>query len=105
MSDEAALNPIPPEAPVLAPGHTFATVTDKISAIVLTRPVGKWWLLTVAAMTFLVLVLTMAMLSLALFAIHRFFANLPSIVAFVTHDLPKIAAAIGDMLAALWARR
>ena len=28
--------------PVIAPGHTFSTVTDKISAIVLTRktPVG-----------------------------------------------------------------
>jgi molybdopterin-containing oxidoreductase family membrane subunit len=31
--------------PVIAPGHTFSTVTDKISAIVLTRrtPIG-WWL-------------------------------------------------------------
>ena len=31
--------------PVIAPGHTFGTVTDKISAIVLTRktPLG-WWL-------------------------------------------------------------
>jgi Zn-dependent protease with chaperone function len=53
----------------------------------------------------LMLVLTLAMLSFALFAIERFFANLPAIVAFVTHDLPKIAAAIGEMLAALWARR
>jgi Ni/Fe-hydrogenase subunit HybB-like protein len=35
----AALSP-----PVIAPGHTFGTVTDKISAIVLTRktPLG-WW--------------------------------------------------------------
>jgi len=33
-----------PAPPVVAPGHTFATVTDKISAIVLTRktPLG-WW--------------------------------------------------------------
>ena len=31
--------------PVIAPGHTFGTVTDKISAIVLTRktPIG-WYL-------------------------------------------------------------
>src|SRR6202158_688771 len=31
--------------PVIAPGYTFASVTDKISAIVLTRrtPLG-WWL-------------------------------------------------------------
>ena len=47
--------PAPPEAhahvqggrapvPVIAPGHTFASVTDKISAIVLTRKTGLgWW--------------------------------------------------------------
>jgi Ni/Fe-hydrogenase subunit HybB-like protein len=29
---------------VLAPGHTFASVTDKISSIVLTRPTGFGWL-------------------------------------------------------------
>src|SRR5262245_1362227 len=30
--------------PVIAPGHTFSTVTDKISAIVLTRRTGLgWW--------------------------------------------------------------
>jgi Ni/Fe-hydrogenase subunit HybB-like protein len=34
-----------PAAPgIMGPGHTFATVTDKISAIVLTRPTTwKWW--------------------------------------------------------------
>src|SRR5438094_3141683 len=58
MSDDA-VNPIT-EPAVLAPGHTFATVTDKISAIVLTRPVGKWWLAMVAFTGFLVLVLTTA---------------------------------------------
>src|ERR1051326_8710724 len=31
-------------APVIEPGHTFATVTDKISSIVLTRPVSSGWL-------------------------------------------------------------
>jgi Ni/Fe-hydrogenase subunit HybB-like protein len=30
-------------APVIKPGHTFATVTDKISAIVLTRPTSMGW--------------------------------------------------------------
>src|SRR5438093_3759558 len=37
--------PVPDvRGPVIEPGHTFATVTDKISAIVLTRrsPTG-WW--------------------------------------------------------------
>src|SRR5262245_24704106 len=33
---------IPRLAPVLGPGHTFASVTDKISAIVLTRPSKGW---------------------------------------------------------------
>jgi len=31
-------------APVIEPGHTFATVTDKISSIVLTRPTSNAWL-------------------------------------------------------------
>ena len=30
-------------APVIEPGHTFATVTDKISSIVLTRPTSNGW--------------------------------------------------------------
>jgi len=31
-------------APVIGPGYTFASVTDKISAIVLTNPVTRrWW--------------------------------------------------------------
>src|SRR5213594_4155952 len=30
--------------PVIGPGHTFGTVTDKISSIVLTRPVSFGWL-------------------------------------------------------------
>jgi len=31
--------------PVLAPGHTFATVTDKISAIVLSRRTTLGWVM------------------------------------------------------------
>ena len=29
--------------PVLGPGHTYGSVTDKISAIVLTRPTSFGW--------------------------------------------------------------
>jgi hypothetical protein len=29
--------------PVIAPGHTFGTVTDKISSIVLARRTPLWW--------------------------------------------------------------
>ena len=40
-----AIHEIPATPPVIAPGYTFGTVTDKISSIVLTRktPLG-WWL-------------------------------------------------------------
>src|SRR5262249_18500379 len=58
MSQEA-LQP-PPDVPVIAPGHTFSTVTDKISAIVLTRPIGKWRVALVMFTAFLSLVLTTA---------------------------------------------
>ena len=30
-------------APVIEPGYTFGTVTDKISSIVLTRPTSNGW--------------------------------------------------------------
>ena len=40
MSDIAE---IPEPHPVIAPGHTFGSVTDKISAIVLTRPTSLGW--------------------------------------------------------------
>src|SRR5581483_10451040 len=33
----------PPPIPVIAPGHSFGTVTDKISAIVLTHRTPRWW--------------------------------------------------------------
>src|SRR5882672_9442326 len=32
-----------PRAPVIEPGHTFGSVTDKISSIVLTRPTSNGW--------------------------------------------------------------
>jgi molybdopterin-containing oxidoreductase family membrane subunit len=36
--------PVGPKVPVLAPGHTYATITDKISAIVLTQKTKRgWW--------------------------------------------------------------
>ena len=34
----------PEQLPVLGPGHTYASVTDKISAIVLTRKTSRGWL-------------------------------------------------------------
>ncbi len=41
---ETPTHPLPGKAPVLGPGHTFGTITDKISSIVLTRRVSLGWL-------------------------------------------------------------
>ena len=34
----------PDQVPVLAPGHTYGTVTDKISSLVLVRPYNWRWI-------------------------------------------------------------
>src|SRR5712692_6164542 len=30
-------------APIIGPGHTFSSVTDKISAVVLAQKTPRWW--------------------------------------------------------------
>ncbi|HSA92865.1 MAG TPA: NrfD/PsrC family molybdoenzyme membrane anchor subunit [Terriglobales bacterium] len=42
---QAEARSIPRRAPVIEPGHTFASVTDKISAIVLRRKTSRGWVL------------------------------------------------------------
>src|SRR5215470_8340328 len=45
MSEEPVNSPEIPRLPrVIEPGHSYASVTSKISAIVLTRPVSLGWL-------------------------------------------------------------
>jgi molybdopterin-containing oxidoreductase family membrane subunit len=46
-----------PRPPVIEPGHTFASVTDHISSIVLTRPVTRGWIAGLAVSFALVMVL------------------------------------------------
>jgi len=53
--------------PVIEPGHTFATVTDKISSIVLTRPTSFGWILG--------FVFTFALTNMLLMAISYLFAK------------------------------
>src|SRR5216117_2983479 len=43
--DDRAQDVMNKQAPVIEPGYTFGTVTDKISSIVLTRPTSNGWLL------------------------------------------------------------
>jgi Ni/Fe-hydrogenase subunit HybB-like protein len=51
--------------PVIAPGHTFATLTDKISAIVLVKPTGRGYYGWYAGFSISFLLATMLMVSLA----------------------------------------
>jgi Ni/Fe-hydrogenase subunit HybB-like protein len=47
-------------SPVLGPGHTYGSVTDKISSIVLTRPTSRGWLAGFALCFALVMMLMVA---------------------------------------------
>ncbi len=46
--------------PWIEPGHTYASVTDKISSVVLTRPLGIGWLLGFGFLFSIVMVLNLA---------------------------------------------
>jgi Ni/Fe-hydrogenase subunit HybB-like protein len=50
-----------PDSPVIEPGYTYASVTDKISAIVLTRPTSLGWVAGFALSFTLVMVLTVSL--------------------------------------------
>jgi molybdopterin-containing oxidoreductase family membrane subunit len=47
-------------APVIGPGHTFATITDKISSVVLSRRQPLFWFATLTAAFLLTMVLLLA---------------------------------------------
>ena len=49
------------EAPIIGPGHTYASVTDKISSLVLTRKTPRWWLAGFAITFLLTMVLLYSM--------------------------------------------
>ena len=68
--------------PIIAPGHTLATVTDKISSIVLTPGITKGWLggFTIAVMLFLLL--NVVMVYLFTFGVGIWGINVPVAWAF-----------------------
>src|SRR5437867_1276376 len=68
---------VPLPHPVIAPGHTFGTVTDKISSIVLTRHVGRRWAVGIAVTGFLVMVLTAAIAYLLAKGVGIWGINIP----------------------------
>ena len=62
---------------MLAPGHTYGTVTDKISAIVLTRKPGMRFYLVLGFAFCLVMVLTCAIGYLLLTGVGIWGVNMP----------------------------
>jgi molybdopterin-containing oxidoreductase family membrane subunit len=62
---------------VLAPGHTFGSVTDKISAIVLTRPYQRRWIFGFAVSFALMMLLLVSIANLLLRGIGIWGINHP----------------------------
>jgi molybdopterin-containing oxidoreductase family membrane subunit len=63
--------------PVLAPGHTFATVTDKISALVLVRPYNWRWFLGMGVGFLLTMTLLVAITWLLLMGVGIWGVDVP----------------------------
>jgi Ni/Fe-hydrogenase subunit HybB-like protein len=64
-------------APVIEPGYTFATITDKISSIVLTRPTSNGWLVGFGVCFLITMLLLYAMGYLFVRGIGIWGVNIP----------------------------
>jgi molybdopterin-containing oxidoreductase family membrane subunit len=67
--------PTPP--PIIEPGHTFASVTDKISAVVLTRPTPRGWFVGFGVAFALLLLMLYALTAVVAIGVGRFGINVP----------------------------
>ncbi|MGH7823998.1 MAG: NrfD/PsrC family molybdoenzyme membrane anchor subunit [Candidatus Binatia bacterium] len=76
MQNETSRNS-EPAAPLVAPGHTFASITEKISSIVLTRPTGFGWIVGFAAAFLLVMILMLSIGYLLLAGVGIWGINIP----------------------------
>jgi Ni/Fe-hydrogenase subunit HybB-like protein len=63
--------------PIIEPGHTFASITDKISAIVLTRPTPRFWYVGFGIAFALVMLLFYAIAALLTIGVGLFGINIP----------------------------
>jgi molybdopterin-containing oxidoreductase family membrane subunit len=66
-----------PRTPVLEPGHTYASVTDKISAITLSRRTSPGWLIGFGIAFLLVMVLLLAVTYLLAVGVGIWGVNIP----------------------------
>src|SRR6201985_3839392 len=64
-------------SPVLEPGHSYATVTDKIASIVLTRPVSLGWLAGFGLAFSVVMILNVAVAWLIIKGVGIWAINIP----------------------------
>src|ERR1044071_8492750 len=71
--------PLPehPAGPIIGPGYTFSTVTDKISAVVLTRKTPIWWFIGFAISFSLLMLFLVAVSYLVLKGIGIWGINIP----------------------------
>jgi molybdopterin-containing oxidoreductase family membrane subunit len=65
------------EIPVIRPGHTLVSVTDKISSIVLTRPTGRRWWIGFAVTFALVMLLNFSLAYLLYWGVGIWGINVP----------------------------
>jgi len=65
------------EVPVIGPGHTFASVTDKISSIVLTGKTPIWWVSGFAIVFLLTMVLLYTIVKLLFIGVGIWGVNIP----------------------------
>ena len=72
-----ALAEPPPRPPLIGPGHTFGSITDKISAIVLGRRTPLAWFIGFGVGFFLFLVLMVSITNLLLRGIGIWGPNTP----------------------------
>ena len=64
-------------SPVIEPGHIYATITDKISSIVLTRPTPRFWYVGFGISFVLVMLLFYAIASLVAIGVGLFGIMIP----------------------------
>src|SRR5260370_32341523 len=107
--DAADLEPV---SPVLEPGYTFTSVTDKISSIVLTRPTSLGWVVGFTFTFGLVMILTVSLAWLIIKGVGIWGINVPigwgfAIVNFVLlicigHAGTLISAILVFLIQELW---
>src|SRR6202165_4177917 len=68
---------VQPVSPVIEPGYTYASVTDKISSIVLTRPTSLGWVVGFAITFGMVMMLTVALAWLIIKGVGIWGINIP----------------------------